>query len=213
MRLDVANSSSSAVRSAAAPATLCAPSSSTSGCRPTTSSRPGERTDANPSATTVVGSGAADERLRRRERDRGVVGLMPAVQREVDIGIARFGRREIDDATAERELLREHGEVAVAQQHARRLLREEERCEIGIGLAEHERRTRLDDVGLLRRDAARASVRDTRRGRCATLVTTATRPSTTLVASHVPPRPTSTTATSTARSANHRNAAAVRISK
>ena len=41
----------------------------------------------------------------------------------------------------------------------------------------------------------------------ATLVTTATWPSTTLVASHVPPRPTSTTATSTASSANHRSAA------
>ena len=48
---------------------------------------------------------------------------------------------------------------------------------------------------------------------CPTLVTTATWPSTTLVASHRPSRPTSTTATSTATSANQRNAAAVRISK
>ena len=44
-------------------------------------------------------------------------------------------------------------------------------------------------------------------------VTTATWASTTLVASHRPSRPTSTTATSTAVSANQRNAAAVHASK
>ena len=46
-----------------------------------------------------------------------------------------------------------------------------------------------------------------------TLVITAMSASMTLVASHVPPRPTSTTATSTAMSANHRNAAPVTTSK
>ena len=45
-----------------------------------------------------------------------------------------------------------------------------------------------------------------------TLVTTATWPSATLVASQRPPRPTSTTPASTAMSANQRKAAAVRIS-
>ena len=46
-----------------------------------------------------------------------------------------------------------------------------------------------------------------------TLVTTATWPSTTLVASHRPSSPTSITITSTATSANQRKAAAVTISK
>lgn len=46
-----------------------------------------------------------------------------------------------------------------------------------------------------------------------TFVTTATRPSTTFVASHSPPIPTSTTAQSTATSANQVRAAAVMISK
>ena len=44
-------------------------------------------------------------------------------------------------------------------------------------------------------------------------VTTATWACTTFVASHLPSSPTSTTATSTAVSANHRNAAAVHVSK
>jgi hypothetical protein len=44
-------------------------------------------------------------------------------------------------------------------------------------------------------------------------VTTATAASATFVASHVPPTPTSTTAACTARSANHRYAPPVRISK
>ena len=47
----------------------------------------------------------------------------------------------------------------------------------------------------------------------ATGVTTATAPSAMLVASQVPPRPTSMTATSTGASANAANAIAVSISK
>jgi hypothetical protein len=67
-----------------------------------------------------------------------------------------------------------------------------------------------DDAGLVGRDllAGRAEVLDVVD---AHVVTTAMRPSTTFVASHVPPTPTSTTATSTATSENHENAAAVRI--
>ena len=57
------------------------------------------------------------------------------------------------------------------------------------------------------------SGRGTRRGRAPTGVTTATGASTTLVASHVPPRPTSMTATSTGASANSAKAMPISTSK
>ena len=68
----------------------------------------------------------ADERLGGRERDRRVVGLVRAVQRQEHVGIATARAREVDDAPAERERLREHREVAIAPQHALGLAREED---------------------------------------------------------------------------------------
>ena len=62
----------------------------------------------------------ADERLRRGERDRRVVGLVRAVQRDEHVGIARIGREEVEHAPAERGHVGAHTEVDVAPQHARR---------------------------------------------------------------------------------------------
>ena len=59
------------------PATLCAPSSSTSGWRRTISSRPGETTLENAEATTSGSEWRTEKRFRGHERERGVVGLVP----------------------------------------------------------------------------------------------------------------------------------------
>ena len=122
-------------------------------------------------------------------------------------------RVQVDEPAADGEHVLAHAEVDVAAQHVPRRAVEEEVLEPGIGLAEDERRVGLHDARLLGRDLARASNRGSSTWSIATFVITATRVSSELVASHVPPSPTSTTATSTARSANHENAAAVSTSK
>ena len=210
-----ANSSASASRSACAPATLCAPSSSTSGCRPTISSRPGERTRVNASYDRVGFERRADERLRGRERDRRVVALVRAVQRDEHVGVAR--RRGVKSSTQRGRRPRARWR-ATPKSTSRRTTRAGSRSvKNGTRSGSVSPSTSvapvLDDPGLLRRDLLGASVPRYCVWSMLTFVTTATSASITFVASHVPPRPTSTTATSTATSANQRSAAPVTISK
>ena len=64
------------------------------------------------------GSGAPHEALGRGQRDRGVVGLVRAVQRQEHVGILRAGTAEVDEPAADREHVARHAEVDVAAEDA-----------------------------------------------------------------------------------------------
>ena len=141
----------------------------------TTSSRPGDAHGRERLGDDVDGQRRADERLGRRERDRGVVGLVRAVQRQEHVGVRRVGVKRSTSRPPTASTLLRDAEVDVAPQHAcRGVAPAKIGCSSGIGLAEHERRARLHDARPSRPRSARASARGTRRGRRSTLVTTAT---------------------------------------
>ena len=87
---------------------------------------------------------------------------MRAVQREEHVGVRRVRSEQLDEPSSDRDLVRAHAEVAVAQHDALRPACGEDRRELGVGLAEHERRARLHDPGLLLGDPGpgRAEVLD-----------------------------------------------------
>ena len=191
----VANSSASAARNACAPATLCAPSSSTSGCRPD-DFEPARRTARARTRrrTTSSASGAPTNASAAVERDRRVVGLVRAVQREEHLGVARARRvagRRTRPPTAS--TLRAHAEVGVAPEHRAPA---RGRVEDRLRARDRSRRARASHPASRcrpsRARSPRAVVPRYSTWSMLTFVTTATRPSTTLVASHVPPSPTST---------------------
>ena len=150
----------------------------------------------------LIGQLRLEEGLRGGHRQRGVVQLVPSVQRHKHIGVA--SRRECEDRPATRP--RPDAARSVPKSRPRSNMaawgsaRNTSRV-LGIGLAAHHRRGGLDDAGLLTGHSAAASRRRRRCGPFATLVIVATCASTTLVASKRPSIPTSTTATSTATSA------------
>ena len=83
-----ANSSFSASPNVAMPAALCAPSTSSSGRRPSTSSRPGTRTAAKPSSTTSSVSGSPKKASTAARRHRRVDALVRPVQGDQDVLVA-----------------------------------------------------------------------------------------------------------------------------
>ena len=189
------------------PAGLCAASTSTVGLRRTRSSRPGELTAANAARTDSCSIGpvaatGAEERLDRGQRGHGVVRLVRAEQRQEDLLVlpprpcsrpadrrrrpAAPGRRTRCPPARRRLELHRAADQRVGRA---RLLVGQDRDRVG-----------LDDPGLLARDGRDVGPRYSAWS-SATGVTTATRASATLVASHMPPMPTSITATSTGASA------------
>ena len=101
------NESWMASRRARAPAGLCAASTSTVGLRRTISSRPGESTRRQPGPQHVDVErllATAEERLDRRDRHRGVLRLVRAVQRQEEVGV-------LGGQAAQRDLLPTHGHV------------------------------------------------------------------------------------------------------
>jgi dihydrofolate synthase/folylpolyglutamate synthase len=96
--------------------------------------------------------GTPEERLRGGERQRRVVGLVRAVQGEEHVVVRRVRRVEVDDTPTDGELVGAHTEVDVATDHRRGMAGEKGGHEVGTGLAEDERRRRLDDPRLLGRD-------------------------------------------------------------
>ena len=186
---------------------------STSGWWPSTSNRPGIVTSANPSVTTSSRQRRGEERLDRGQRDRRVVALVGAVQRHEHVGVDRRRRADVDEPPADGELVA--GGLEVVAAHADRA---------AAGAAERRRRapdrsrrSRPPRSGLMIPAFSRAMSASVGPANSVwsmpMFVTTATWASTTLVASHRPSSPTSITATSTAMSANQRNAAAVHASK
>ena len=138
------------------------------------------------------------------ERDRGVVGLVRAVQREEHVVVRRVRRVEVDDAVRRPRV----GSRARRSRCRARSDRRRARAPGRSGRArDRSRRARALTLGSTMpafSAAMSASVGPMySTWSMLTLVTTATSASTTLVASPVPPRPTSTTATSTATSPNH----------
>ena len=206
------NSSASAARSVSAPATLCAPSRSTSGACPSTSSRPGDRTAANASVTTSSGSG----RSRKLSAAASAAAALSAwyapwsgryTPSYLASGVNRSTSRP---AWARRFPLTPKSVERFSTRAAPRSRNN------GASPGSVSPSTRVEPSFTMPALSAAISSRVGPRystWSTLTFVITATRPSTTLVASHVPPTPTSITATSTATSENHVSAAAVRISK
>ncbi len=81
------------------------------------------RTLSNPPVTSSGASGCAEERLDRGERSRGVVALVRAVQREVEVGVRRARRAQLEQAATDREHVVVAREVDVAQERLARALR------------------------------------------------------------------------------------------
>ena len=149
--------------SAVMPATLCAPSTSSSGRRPDTSSRPGTRTAARPSSTTSASSGAAEERLDRGQRARRVVALVGPVQRHA--ARPRSGRPGVHRSTSRpptatrldvaAEVPPGHPDRGRPRASARGLATMSTRS--GVGLPDDHPAARLDDPGLVRPRCPRGS--------------------------------------------------------
>ena len=195
-----------------APGGLWAPSTITSGWWPSTSKRPGTTTVGEALVDDVGGQRGGEERLDRGEGDDGVVALVGAVQRHEHIGVDRRRRAQVDDPAADGELVL-GGSKSLAAAQPRRCRR---LAEHGDELGSVSPITTAEP-GLMMPAFSRAMSPSVGPANSLwsipMLVITATWASTTLVASHRPSRPTSITATSTAASANQRNAAAVHASK
>ena len=86
-----------------APSGLWAPSRTSSGARCTTSNRPGSRSAAERLGHHVGVQRPAEERLDRRHRQRGVVGLVGAVDRQEHSSCTAVRRAQVDDVAAERQ--------------------------------------------------------------------------------------------------------------
>ena len=153
-----------------------------------------------------------EEALDRGEGDGGVVALVVAVEREEHVGVHGQGRLEGEQPAAEAELVLGAVEVELAPPHDARPSARNRAARSGSVSP----RTSVEP-GFTMPAFSRATSASVGPAYSVwsspTLVTTATWPSPTFVASHRPSSPTSTTATSTAASANVRKAAAVRISK
>ena len=222
------NASCSAATVAAIPAGLCAASTMTTGLRRTISRRPGELIAATASRTRARSSGLArDPRpvqvvpgevgARRRVRRWRRRGRRPRPRRSRRPGSRPGGRRTAagtgrrsrragrgrDPLAADGQLAADHAELqALPGDRGADLGRAAEQDLRGGGrlLGDDRDGAGLDDAGLLGGDLL---------DRVAELATwsmeigviTATAPSATLVLSHVPPMPTSMTATSTGASA------------
>ncbi len=129
------------------------PSITTSGRCATTSSLPGDSTAASAAPTTSSPSGAVEEALDCRQRRGRVVALVRAVQRQEHTVVRRVRSEEVEHPATERERVGLHTEVSAARDDSSRAALEEDRHELGILLAEHERRAGLHDAGLLLCDA------------------------------------------------------------
>ena len=90
-------------RAPARPAALWAPSSTTSGWRPTTSSRPGTRGSGERLGDDVLVERRPEERLRGGERRGGVVALVGAVERHEDVVVGAAGRPQVEQPAAVRQ--------------------------------------------------------------------------------------------------------------
>ena len=212
------NSSRIAEASACAPAGLCAASTRIVGALRSTSSRPGEPTRPNASPDRVGVDrhpATAEERLDRRHRHRRVLCLVRAVQRQEEL-LVRPGRGPARRAAGRRRRPpAPHAELdalpgdrgadlgRAGEQDLRRLawLSAITASEPGLMIPAF-------SVAMSPTVSPRYSAWSSAIG-----VRTATLASATLVASHAPPMPTSTTATSTGASANVANAIAVSTSK
>ena len=120
-RRESANSSASAARERCAPATLWAPSSTRAAGARRPRAVPATRTVRERLGDELVVERAPRNASRRGERERGVVGLVRAVERQEHVGVARApactGRRTRPPM---REPVGAHAEVDVAAQDARR---------------------------------------------------------------------------------------------
>ena len=124
---DDANSSSSVAGAGARARRVVGAVEHDEGPAPDDLEPPGSWTAANASATTSASSGHAEERLDRGERDGGVVALVGAVQRQEDVVVGRAGRAQVEQPAADGEPVLRRTEVLVAQPHASRLGRAEDR--------------------------------------------------------------------------------------
>ena len=201
-----------------APCGLWAASSTIVGLRRITSSRPGE-VDLGEGAAhqLVVERLLADERLDRRQRDGGVLGLVGAVQRQEHLVVPRAqalqGHHLAADRRAPGTRPRTRCPRGPRWHRPRRRCRSSTSADLGRLLGDHRDRAGLDDAGLLDGDLPRACRRGRTRGRRRSAAPRRPRASATLVASQTPPMPTSTTATSTGASANAAYAMPTMVSK
>ena len=204
---------------AARPCGLCAASTHDASARVRTrSSRPGERhrrerPRGRPRRRAAAVGAGAEERLDRGQRQRRVLRLVRAVQRQEDLVVRAAEALQRQQLPADRDVAAQHAELACprgrpcASTSAHRS--SSTSATSGGCCGEHRDRARLDDAGLLPRDVRERRRRGTRCGRARSGVITATRPSATLVASQraaqadldAPP-------TSTGASANAANAIA-----
>ena len=146
----------------------------------------------------------------------GVLGLVGAVQRQEDLLVAGRARPAASSSWPPTAGTRATTPISTpsrttsaptsrpSQQHLARL---------GALLGQHHDAAGLDDAGLLLGDRPGSVAEVARRGRRPPAGSPPRSASTTLVASQVPPMPTSTTATSTGASANAANAMATTVSK
>ena len=109
------NSSRTAAADDSAPATFLAPSSTTSGRWRTTSSRPGELTDAAAAATNVGLERLAEKRLRPRQGGHEIVGLVAAVEGEVNAFVAGARGAQVDQPASHCHHIGLDGEVPAGQ--------------------------------------------------------------------------------------------------
>ena len=202
------NSSRSVAAQARAPSRLWAASSTTVGSRWATSKRPAPVTAANASVPRRRRA-AVEEGLHRGEGDGGVVGLVGAVE-GTKTSSTGPGGCAVDKPGHRGRSSTGPVEVSRATRSRRRvsakMARRSGSASPSTKWCPASRSDLLLGDGLP--PAPTPSVWS-----WPTLVSTATAPSATLVASQRPSMPTSITATSTATSANQGNAAAVRISK
>ena len=92
---------------------------------------------------------APEERLRAHQRGYEIVGLVAAVEGEVDAFVGGTGGAQVDQAPAHCHHIGVDGVIPPGQPQSFGLLGHEDLVQGGVGLPEHQGRARFDDAGLL----------------------------------------------------------------